>query len=95
MTKPLKSSLVMEDRIVKVEYESLRLICFECGRVGHNKDSYREGIVEQNEQEKNTEQGNNYGCGDNEPYGPWMQVTYKRNGKNMGAGFAGKKRKWK
>ena len=39
ITKPLKSSLDIDNRAIRVEYESLGLICFQCGRVGHSKDS--------------------------------------------------------
>ncbi|KAK2645211.1 hypothetical protein Ddye_020406 [Dipteronia dyeriana] len=91
ITKPLKSILIVEDRVIKVEYESLGVICFKCGRVGHTKDLCREEVVEQDEVEKNTECENKSGSGVSDPYGPWMQVTYGRNGRNMGAGFAGKR----
>ncbi|KAK3185205.1 hypothetical protein Dsin_032491 [Dipteronia sinensis] len=43
ITKPLKSSLVVEDRVVKVEYGSMGLICFKYGRVGHNKEAWYHG----------------------------------------------------
>ncbi|KAK3205475.1 hypothetical protein Dsin_019521 [Dipteronia sinensis] len=45
ITKPLKSSLDINDRVIRVEYESLGLICFQCGRVWQSKDSYVEGGV--------------------------------------------------
>ncbi|KAL5798096.1 hypothetical protein ACOSQ2_002916 [Xanthoceras sorbifolium] len=33
ITVPLKSSLIANKRTIKVEYESLRIICFSCGRL--------------------------------------------------------------
>lgn len=44
ITKPLKSSLDVDDRSIRVEYENLGLICFKCGRVGHSKDICTEGV---------------------------------------------------
>ncbi|KAK1592958.1 hypothetical protein Q3G72_033397 [Acer saccharum] len=37
------------------------------------------------------DRGTTSGSGDREPYGPWMQVTYGRNGRYVGAGHTGKK----
>ncbi|KAL5865791.1 hypothetical protein ACOSQ3_003305 [Xanthoceras sorbifolium] len=45
VTKPLRGSLNIDGRKVMVEYESMRgLICFNCGRIGHGRESYSEGI---------------------------------------------------
>ncbi|KAK3229721.1 hypothetical protein Dsin_001602 [Dipteronia sinensis] len=41
ISKPLLGSLSINGRIIKVEYERLGLICFKCGRYGHNKESCR------------------------------------------------------
>ncbi|KAL5769672.1 hypothetical protein ACOSP7_013826 [Xanthoceras sorbifolium] len=43
-------------RTIKVEYESLGIICFGCGRVGHVQDSCKEGVVTQ-ELTKRTSEG--------------------------------------
>ncbi|KAK0585714.1 hypothetical protein LWI29_032918 [Acer saccharum] len=91
ITKPLQSSLNVEDRVVMVEYESLGLLCFKCGKVGHYKDTCREGLVPQSDQGRNAEQGKGLDSSVNEPYGPWMQVTYGRNARYFGSGTAGKR----
>ncbi|KAK3222484.1 hypothetical protein Dsin_009509 [Dipteronia sinensis] len=46
ISKPLLGALSIDDRSIRVEYESLGLVCFKCGIYGHSKDSCREGIVE-------------------------------------------------
>ncbi|KAK3221245.1 hypothetical protein Dsin_008270 [Dipteronia sinensis] len=40
ITKPLKGMLNIEERVIKVEYENLGLICYKCGRVGHSKEVF-------------------------------------------------------
>ncbi|KAL5752578.1 hypothetical protein ACOSQ2_023085 [Xanthoceras sorbifolium] len=45
VTKPFRGTLKIDDRRVMVEYESMMdLICFNCGRIGHGRESYNEGI---------------------------------------------------
>ncbi|KAK4859108.1 hypothetical protein QYF36_026950 [Acer negundo] len=46
-------------------------------------------MVEQIEVEKNFVQGTAVDSNDREQFGPWMQVSYKRFGKNIGAGQIG------
>ena len=48
ISEPLLGSIIIDDRTIRVEYESLGLICFKCGKYGHSKESCREGMVEQN-----------------------------------------------
>ncbi|KAK1588888.1 hypothetical protein Q3G72_028301 [Acer saccharum] len=62
-----------------------------CGRVGHNKEACREGAAEQNEGVRGPEQGLHAGDGVQDPYGPWLQVTYGKNGRHMGAGYTGRR----
>ncbi|CAN1154381.1 hypothetical protein LINPERHAP2_LOCUS19982 [Linum perenne] len=38
ISKPLLGKYMIEDRIFKIEYESLENICFDCGFYGHKKD---------------------------------------------------------
>lgn len=38
--KPLVSKVKIDGKIQHVQYESFPLVCFECGRWGHNKESY-------------------------------------------------------
>ncbi|KAH7836860.1 hypothetical protein Vadar_006602 [Vaccinium darrowii] len=38
LNKPLKSRVLIEGKIYRVEYEHIPLMCFGCGRVGHRRD---------------------------------------------------------
>ncbi|CAN1243156.1 hypothetical protein LINPERPRIM_LOCUS5573 [Linum perenne] len=38
ITKPLLGKYMIEDRVFKIEYESLENMCFECGCYGHKKE---------------------------------------------------------
>ncbi|KAK1580953.1 hypothetical protein Q3G72_001633 [Acer saccharum] len=76
------ATLNVEERLIKVEYENLGSICFTCGRYGHSKDSCKEGLVEPvredqeiigNKSQDNTEK-------EKPPYGPWLLVSYGRQG---------------
>ncbi|KAL5753236.1 hypothetical protein ACOSQ2_023743 [Xanthoceras sorbifolium] len=42
ITKPLKSLLPVDDKLVDIEYENLSMICFKCGKVGHVQDNCKE-----------------------------------------------------
>ena len=77
--KPLRSSLDVDNRTIKVEYENLGVICFKCGRIGHNKEFCKEGVVDMNEEETEPEESNTAGVAESETFGPWMQVSYDRN----------------
>ena len=44
ITKPLQGNLSVDGRIIRVEYENLGVICYNCGRVGHSKDGYKLGM---------------------------------------------------
>ncbi|CAN1135057.1 hypothetical protein LINPERHAP2_LOCUS8635 [Linum perenne] len=37
LTKPLLGTYMIEDRVLKIEYESLENVCFDCGLYGHKK----------------------------------------------------------
>ncbi|CAN1121664.1 hypothetical protein LINPERHAP1_LOCUS6196 [Linum perenne] len=50
LTKPLLGKYVIEDRIFKVEYESLENVCFDCGLYGHKKEN-SSPVVPQKENE--------------------------------------------
>lgn len=38
LSKPLKSRVLIEGKIYRVEYEHIPVMCFGCGRVGHRRD---------------------------------------------------------
>ncbi|KAK2664186.1 hypothetical protein Ddye_002760 [Dipteronia dyeriana] len=80
--KPLKSSLSMDDRIMKVEYENVGLICFNCGRIGHSKEVCKDRDMEQNKAANMPDIGKVTNATGNGSYGPWMQVSYGRNVRN-------------
>lgn len=82
----------VEERAVKVEYENLGLICFICGRVGHNREVCKEGVVIQIEITKPIDIDPDSNGRKNDLYGPWMQVSYGRNGRNtLGGQYAGRR----
>ncbi|KAK3204901.1 hypothetical protein Dsin_018947 [Dipteronia sinensis] len=101
ISQPLKNVLEVEDRCIRVEYENLGLICFQCGCVGYSKESCMEGIGNHKEMVKahGPVSGSDTNNGDigssgvkNDTFSPWMQVSYGRNGKlSMGANSGGKK----
>ncbi|CAN1179620.1 hypothetical protein LINPERHAP2_LOCUS34301 [Linum perenne] len=39
LTKPLLGTYMIEDRVLKIEYESLENMCFDCGLYGHKKEA--------------------------------------------------------
>ncbi|KAL5794846.1 hypothetical protein ACOSP7_003440 [Xanthoceras sorbifolium] len=44
VSQPLRGTLLIDDRRVRVEYESIGLIYFSCERIGHGRESWREGL---------------------------------------------------
>ncbi|KAK3185110.1 hypothetical protein Dsin_028427 [Dipteronia sinensis] len=86
ISKPLLGSLSIDDRDIRVEYESLGLICFNCGRYGHNKESCREGMVDDiaDEMVETNEPCEGNVKKEEHPYGQWLIVSYgKPNNKNI------------
>ncbi|KAL5834734.1 hypothetical protein ACOSQ4_014231 [Xanthoceras sorbifolium] len=84
ISEPLKSSLLIEDRAVKIEYENLGLICFSCEKVEHAKEMFKEGVMEHETIDEATGNiGSDKGSKDN-PCGPWMMVSYRRKGRSGG-----------
>ncbi|KAL5765674.1 hypothetical protein ACOSP7_016291 [Xanthoceras sorbifolium] len=79
ISQPLLGSLRVQKRTIKVEYENLRLICFNCGRYGHSKELCRDGIKEPANMKVNEKVVGESNRKEN-PYGPWLSVSYKRNG---------------
>ncbi|CAN1136536.1 hypothetical protein LINPERHAP2_LOCUS9520 [Linum perenne] len=46
LTKPLLGKYMIEDRVFKIEYESLENVCFDCGGYGHKKENFPELLTE-------------------------------------------------
>ncbi|CAN1826388.1 hypothetical protein LINPERHAP1_LOCUS31522 [Linum perenne] len=42
LTKPLLGKYMLEDRVFKIEYESLENICFDCGTYGHRSEQCKD-----------------------------------------------------
>ncbi|KAL5832770.1 hypothetical protein ACOSQ3_016444 [Xanthoceras sorbifolium] len=83
ISQPLLGSLRVQKRTIKVEYENLELICFNCGRYGHSKELCRDGIEEPANMMVNEKVVGESNRKEN-PYGPWLFVSYKRNGDRDG-----------
>ncbi|KAL5834427.1 hypothetical protein ACOSQ3_014007 [Xanthoceras sorbifolium] len=86
ISKPLISSLIVEDISISVEYENLGLISFSCRRYGHSKDNCKEGLDLHKKKVHQAKEDSRKNVKEAGPFGPWMLVSYDRNGKNQGAG---------
>ncbi|KAK3230978.1 hypothetical protein Dsin_002859 [Dipteronia sinensis] len=94
ISKPLLGTLSIDDRSIRVEYESLGLVCFKCGKYGHSKDNCREGQVEPIIEEKATNDFDN-DIGNEDPlYGPWLLVSYGKQGNRNFKGRNGRMGNW-
>ncbi|KAK2647582.1 hypothetical protein Ddye_015071 [Dipteronia dyeriana] len=81
ISNPLLGAITIEDRSIRMEYESLGSICFKCGWIGHNKDSCREGLVDLMPDETDIDRNSkNNTERENSTYGPWLLVSYGRQG---------------
>ncbi|KAK2664916.1 hypothetical protein Ddye_003490 [Dipteronia dyeriana] len=88
ISKPLLSTLSIDDRSIRVEYESLGLVCFKCGRYGHSKDNCRESLVElfiEDINNNDIDEANSKK--EDSMYGPWLLVSH---GKQGNRGFKGR-----
>lgn len=98
LDKPLVSQFELEGKVQKVEYEGLPVICFTCGRYGHNSNGckvsgtekqYEDAAQPQHDGHTNEEpihqEARRETANNIEPFGPWMIVT--RKGRNQ---FTGK-----
>lgn len=74
LTKPLTSVITICGYYVKVEYEGLHLICFECSRYGHRSaecGKEANGAIPKEPAKQDSRQ-------DGEVFGTWMVVTNNR-----------------
>lgn len=46
LDRPLISQVIVNGMTQKVEYEFLPIVCFRCGKYGHNKDLCTNGVEE-------------------------------------------------
>ncbi|KAL5742374.1 hypothetical protein ACOSP7_029106 [Xanthoceras sorbifolium] len=88
ISKPLRSYMKVDGKIIRIEYENLSMVCFLCGKVGHVQGNCKEGDMDQGtpieKVVKNAEL-----VDPATPYGPWMMVSYGRNGKYGAGGKTG------
>ena len=97
LDKPLVSQFELDGMMQKVEYEGLPVICFACGRYGHNSNNCKISAAERNS-DNFAHSPSGVQCRevhapseDNredvvmvEPFGPWMIVTRKGKKPNNG-----------
>lgn len=83
LDKPLISPKMINDKIQRVEYESLLMVCFHCGRYGHLKEMCPQKTTENNHvndsmssipSPKNKTTMEDETDKMPEPFGPWMLV---------------------
>ncbi|KAL5827406.1 hypothetical protein ACOSQ3_019245 [Xanthoceras sorbifolium] len=83
LSKPLKGSLKIDGRSIKVEYKNLGAICFKCGRYGHSKEDCMVDLTKANVKEKLNEDSElGEKTVDINPYGPWLYVSYSKTSRN-------------
>lgn len=84
LERALDSTVILNGRNFKVEYEGLKMICFGCGKFGHSKENCPAHVPEGATQEPT---GASTGTAPNvqqkgptkeNPYGPWMIATTRR-----------------
>ncbi|KAL5760949.1 hypothetical protein ACOSQ2_019787 [Xanthoceras sorbifolium] len=47
ISKPLRSYMKVDGKIIRIEYENLSMVCFICGKVGHVQGNCKEGDMDQ------------------------------------------------
>ncbi|KAK2665274.1 hypothetical protein Ddye_003848 [Dipteronia dyeriana] len=91
--KPLLASLNIDDRIVRVEYESLGLVYFKCGRYGHSKDMCRECVMDTVVEEEVNTNATAAEVSEKQKessYGPWLLVSYEKQNNRFSKGKNGR-----
>lgn len=88
LNKPLKTFLRLRKRLCRLEYEGLNLICFQCGRYGHNKEACNRDHNGQEIVDKDNLNVGNAGAANSKvnettDFGPWMQVPMKTRGRKI------------
>ncbi|XP_050216415.1 uncharacterized protein LOC126667478 [Mercurialis annua] len=83
LTKPLISSILIDGRLQRVEYEGLPIICFDCGRYGHRENhcQFKKVDVNSPQQVRQVIDNNDQipaTTAEESRFGPWMQVTNQR-----------------
>ncbi|KAL5757024.1 hypothetical protein ACOSQ2_021770 [Xanthoceras sorbifolium] len=76
ITKPIIGSVRADGKSIRVEYENLGVICFNCGRYGHTKELCSEGLEKGGIEVKTNNKAEEAGPSKSNPYGPWLLVSH-------------------
>ncbi|XP_040957655.1 uncharacterized protein [Gossypium hirsutum] len=82
LEKPLISMVLINGKVQRIQYESLPVVCFSCGRYGHFKENCGQAKeILENSARKNTTPENGIPetepAVETDPFGPWMLVERK------------------
>ncbi|XP_028794484.1 uncharacterized protein LOC114750111 [Neltuma alba] len=96
LKKPLQPCILVNGKAKKVEYEGLHLICFKCGKYGHDSDHCQESTTQMvppsnHTESKTSANATESGTSPMPEYGGWMVVQRPWKGRRPG-GAEGKGR---
>ncbi|CAN1141831.1 hypothetical protein LINPERHAP2_LOCUS12708 [Linum perenne] len=104
LDKPLPPVVLLDGTIQQIEYENLPNLCFECGRVGHERSECPSRLAMiALEQQPKAPPGTGEAAGSHEPpaadsFGPWMMASRrsrrpaKESGEKRKGALAGRER---
>lgn len=55
LTAPLRPLILINGKVKRVQYEGIHLICFQCGRYGHDKEHCPHKLVREEQRAKRDE----------------------------------------
>ncbi|KAL5824652.1 hypothetical protein ACOSQ3_020715 [Xanthoceras sorbifolium] len=79
ISKLLIDTVKVDNKCIKVDYESWGAVYFKCGRYGHNKEMCKKGVSADQKDSNMTDSEVEKAKKEKETYGPWLVVTYGRN----------------
>ncbi|KAL5833363.1 hypothetical protein ACOSQ3_017037 [Xanthoceras sorbifolium] len=81
ITKPIIGTLRADGRLIRVEYENLGVVCYQCGKYGHSKDMCSENIERREQDGEAVATAKDDGPSKEKPYGPWLLVSHYKGNK--------------
>ncbi|CAN1172831.1 hypothetical protein LINPERHAP2_LOCUS30321 [Linum perenne] len=81
ITKPLLGKYMIEDKILKIEYESLENLCYDCGMYGHKKEACPSKVSTQEVRVDDTRVSTAEDCTKDHEVGEWMTVQCRNRRK--------------